>query len=52
MSQCPECQEKRRVTITVGARSERRPKPVYRFYCKSCGHSWIRDENTDAETDG
>lgn len=44
-STCPVCQEKRRIIMSVGAVSEKRPKPIWRYHCKACKHSWIEDEN-------
>lgn len=42
---CPKCSEYRRVAVTISTPTERFPKPIWKFLCRCCGHSWIRDEN-------
>lgn len=42
---CPRCSEYRRVSVNVSPTSEKFPHPIWRFSCKVCDHSWVRDEN-------
>jgi transposase-like protein len=44
-SVCPKCSEYRRVGVTVGTPNDRFPIPVWKYACRSCGHSWVVDAN-------
>ena len=48
MERCPQCDEFKHVSMAVSPPSDRKPRPVWKFQCKVCHHSWSKDENEPA----
>lgn len=46
-----ECGEFRKVSIKVAPLTEKHPRPIWRYHCRTCEREWTVDHNLTPPTD-